>query len=450
VHFERLVIESGSTTFALDFHPRLTIIAGVGRLERDGLVNELLASLGSGRDGVHLELASDAGARYTIFRPVNGRHRVVDIDQEQDVTSAFLGEQGDVDLLERTGLSERSAKRQLRITAADLATDSTQEEYILTLAHVDQGRLWDVATKVKDREDQLNEAAAAEGSSVEDADLIEEIERRHREFEDALARHERVRHLWFMLGGITAIGTVPAALLLGNAAALPLMLAAIATTVASIVCWRRLEDARASEQEALREVGAHSYLNFHITRVNGLVASDQQRRRLLAAAEYHRAALVEWQLLAGDVPVDWALEHQREVRQAATKLRTTIGGMSNPMALTMSEVEETTADVAHTLLRKLEAMRDLTSGVETLPVFLDDAFSHLDPAAKPQLLEVLVSASHRQQIIYLTEDADVADWARVEAMTGELAVVEPGSRRPSPSGPDGVPKRTKRSRHVAA
>ena len=60
VHFERLVIESGTNTFALDFHPRLTVISGVGRLERDGLVNELVAALGSGRDGVHLELASDA------------------------------------------------------------------------------------------------------------------------------------------------------------------------------------------------------------------------------------------------------------------------------------------------------------------------------------------------------------------------------------------------------
>ena len=48
------------------------------------------------------------------------------------------------------------------------------------------------------------------------------------------------------------------------------------------------------------------------------------------------------------------------------------------------------------------------------------------------------------------EDDDVAEWARVEAITGELAMVEPGSRRPSPSGPEGVPKRTKRSRHVAA
>jgi len=446
VHFERLVIESGQTTFALDLHAQVTVVAGVGRLERDGLINELVAAIGAGHPGVHLELASDAGTRYTIYRPIGGPHRVVDIDREQDVTHSFVGSSGTVNLLERAGLDERAARRQMRVTQADLATTSTQEEYILTLAHVDQGRLWDVAWKVKDREDRLNEVAEAAGSTAHDAEAFEEVERRHRDFEEAQQQHERVRHIWFMVGGITAISVVPAAILAGGIVALPLMIAAVITTIASMVFWNRLDAASKREQDALTNAGAHSYLNFQINRVNTMVSMDQQRIDLMQSAEYHRSAVIEWKLLAGDIPVDWAIAHRREVRQAASRLRSTIGGVRNPMALTMSETEETTADVAHAVLARLAEMRTLGAGGESFPVFLDDPFINLPSPTKPGLLELLVQASRDQQIIYLTEDPDVAEWARLEALTGELSIVEPGSGS-RPGGDDSSPKR---SRHVAA
>ena len=44
---------------------------------------------------------------------------------------------------------------------------------------------------------------------------------------------------------------------------------------------------------------------------------------------------------------------------------------------------------------------------------------------KPALLELLVRSSAMQQLIYFTEDPDVSSWARVEALTGELNVLEP-------------------------
>ena len=68
VQFERLVIEAGSNTFTVDFHERLTVVAGMGRLEREGLINELVGALSSKRSGVHLEMISDAGNRFAIFR----------------------------------------------------------------------------------------------------------------------------------------------------------------------------------------------------------------------------------------------------------------------------------------------------------------------------------------------------------------------------------------------
>src|ERR1700712_2437929 len=86
VRFERMVIEAGSNTFSLIAHPRLTVIAGVGHVERDALVGELLGSLGSARSGVHVELVDDTGRRLAVFRPRNGRHLVVDIDRTCDVS----------------------------------------------------------------------------------------------------------------------------------------------------------------------------------------------------------------------------------------------------------------------------------------------------------------------------------------------------------------------------
>jgi len=442
VHFERLVIEAGTNTFSLDINRRLTVVAGVGRLERDGLISELVSALGTGRSGVHLELASDAGTRYTIFRPVGGRHRVVDIDREHDVTSAFVDASGAVNLLGRAGLDEKQAARQMRISESDLFTKSTQEEFILTLAHVDQGRLWDVASKVEYRTQKLREVAEAAGSTAQEAEAYEEIERRHHAFEAALERHERMRHLWFMVSGITAIGTVPAAMALGTYITIPMILAAVATTMSSIVSWQRLEKARRQEKRALREAGAQSYLTFQVSRVNGLVSGDHHRKLMITAAEFHRNALVEWQLLAGDVPVDWAIEHRAEVRAAAARLRDAIGGQHNPMAMNLSAIEETTADVSHALLDHLDKLGSLGVGGESFPAFLDDPFANLPPESKPALLALLLEVSQHQQVIYLTEDPDIASWARASTATGRVAIVEPAS----PTGGD-HPRRT---RHVAA
>ena len=47
----------------------------------------------------------------------------------------------------------------------------------------------------------------------------------------------------------------------------------------------------------------------------------------------------------------------------------------------------------------------------------------------------------------LTQDPDVAAWARVEALTGDLRIIEPANHVERPTGGDDTPKRT---RHVAA
>ena len=60
---DRLVLEAAGRSVALDLHPRLTVVNGVGGVEREGLVSEFVGALGSRRSGVHLELTWDDGAQ---------------------------------------------------------------------------------------------------------------------------------------------------------------------------------------------------------------------------------------------------------------------------------------------------------------------------------------------------------------------------------------------------
>jgi len=446
MHFERLVIEAGKRTYALDLHRRLTVIAGVGHLEREGLITELIGGLGAGRSGVHLEIASDAGQRYAIFRPSGGRHRVVDIDRSADVTESFTTDQG-LDVLRRAGIDPRSARRQLCLTPDDLATRSQLEHYVESLARLDQSRLWDVAAKVKDREQHLAEVAQETGSDTEDAVAYAQIEQRHHEFERAQEENERVRYLSFITGAGSALVGIAAAALYGFFWALPFLMLAVAATLASVIYWQRLEIARKREEEALRAVGATSYLTFQIHRVNGLLGNDHARRLMMQAAEEHRAALAEWRVLVGDVPIEWAVEHRREIREQAVRLREAVGGTTRPTMSPIPRSDDNRAELAHVLLERLQRLKTIGAGGESFPLLIDDALVDVESASKATLLELLMKASANQQVIYLTEDPDVASWARVEAMTGQVSIVEPAEDRPAERTT--IPRRRRSANHIA-
>ncbi len=429
MHFERLVIEAGKRTYSLDLHRRMTVIAGVGPLEREGLITELIGGLGAGRSGVHLEIVSDAGARYAIFRPEGGRHRVVDIDRSTDVTESFTTSEG-LDVLRRAGIDPAHARGQLCLEPSDLATRSQLDRHLATLARIDQSRLWDVAEKVRDREQHLAETAQAAGSDAEDARAYAGIEQRHQEFEQAQADNERVRYLSFIGGAGGAILGIGMAAIYGPLLAVPFLMLAIAATVVSITFWQRLEQARRREEAALASVGVTSYLTFQIHRVNGLLGNDQARRLMMRAAEEHRAALAEWRVLVGDIPVAWAVEHRRQVRQLAREREAGTAGGQHPDGSAARGSEDNRTELAHTLLQRLARLKTLGAGGESFPLLVDDALAEVDSAIKPELLELMTKASMNQQVIYLTEDPDVAAWARVEALTGQLSIVEPVADKP--------------------
>jgi len=419
VRFDRLVLSSlaaADRQVALALHPDLTVVTGLGPLERAGLVSDLVGSLGPSRPGVHVELRADDGRRFAIFRPADDVHRVVDVDGRRDVTEDFTDGANGIDLLARAGLDEREARRALCVTAEDLTGEATDGERLQRLAAADQQELWPAAEAVVRHGVQLEQVATEVGGQVEDAEVIASIEERHERFEQAQEESERVRRATFMIAGIAALLSFPLVRLVGDLVVVPLAVIAGAAVVASFVTWRRSERARTAEAEALEVAGATSYLGFHLQRVNSLLGSDLGRQRFLAAAQAHRDALARWRELAGDVPAEWAIDHRRAVEASAVATSQTLAFAER------DRPDGRAGETVGALVARLESLRRLGDTEECFPALLDEPFSGVDDRDLPTLLEALVSASRHQQVVLLTDDPRIGGWASAEALTGSLAV----------------------------
>jgi len=361
---------------------------------------------------------------------------VIDVGAAKDVTAEFTSGDTFIDLLAPSGLDVRSAKTAMRIGTGDLLTSHERDELIRGLAQVNQNELWVAAEALRQSQRRLDDEAAAVGSVPEDADAIERIEQRHEAFEFSQARLEKWRRLTFVISGVSALGVVPAVIWLGTLAALPLVGVALAATAASIAMWRMNERAQRSEEEALAAAGAQTYLGFHLQRVNGLLSSDQARKRLMQANEEHREALRRWTVIAGQVELSWALEHRGAIGEAV-RLRQHVVSLGMGSNGPDDERGERTTALAHALLGRLGRLRTIGKGGESMPAILDEPFGDIDPVITPSLLELLVRSSQHQQIVLLTEDPSIVQWASLEAMTGAVSVVEPSrlglaKRQPEP------------------
>lgn len=130
-----------------------------------------------------------------------------------------------------------------------------------------------------------------------------------------------------------------------------------------------------------------------------------------------------WFATAGDIVVEWAEEHHEEIEEAARRSKDVDAMNTGPLPVD-TENDEVAAH-AHALIQRLEQVRGIGPAGENLPLVLDDSLNGLDAGLKAPLLEMLVRASESQQIVFLTEDVDVIEWARVEAITGDLSILEP-------------------------
>ena len=133
--------------------------------------------------------------------------------------------------------------------------------------------------------------------------------------------------------------------------------------------------------------------------------------------------MAAWFSVAGDIVPEWAYEHRVEIEEASRRMSDVTSITTNPLTIG----DDHAAALAHALMARLEVVRTAGPEGESLPLVLDDSLRGIDHDLKAPLLELLLHSSDSQQIVFLTEDSDVADWARVEAITGDLAILEPTS-----------------------
>ena len=133
-------------------------------------------------------------------------------------------------------------------------------------------------------------------------------------------------------------------------------------------------------------------------------------------------AHAEWTDLAGDIDVRWAAERRTEI-QAASRLRQHIAALRSLSSSVPDLSDDDAVALAQAIVSQLTAASH-EQGVKP-PVVLDEPFIDLDPAVVPLLLELLPGLVGTLQVMLLTNDDAIASWARLEALAGELALVEP-------------------------
>ena len=353
VHFERLVIEAGDDTFTLDLHPRLTVIAGVGRLEREGLITELIG--GARQRPVGRAPRARVRRRRPLRRLPPGRRPATGSSTStRPPTSPTVHRPTTAARPARPGRARPpqrppAAAHQRRRPRHPLASRGVRRWRSPASTRAGCGT-W--PTEVKERERRLAERPRPPAPTPRTPRCSSEIERRHRAFELAQEAHERVRYLSFLVGAGAALVGVSARRC-STASGWPCRSCCWPSrpTVASIVFWQR---GRAGPPATRRQALARGRRQLvpDVPDQPGQRAARQRpaRRPMMQAAEEHRAALAEWQLLAGDIPVDWALEHRRRDPPQAARLRGRRCRARNPMAITMPAEDEPPAELAHALL----------------------------------------------------------------------------------------------------
>ncbi len=423
MQLERLVIDSGGHTFAADFHPRFTVIGELAQAARAALVGEVIDSLGGAKPGVHLELQT-GDRSLTVFRPANGRHRVIDTGSVDDVTAGYLGNDGSIDLFASVGVDRALAQRAIRLTSDDLVLRGATDEYVSQLAATDQEVLWETAMRLQSANQLLEHVSASSGATATDVELLDAVEEKHAELVAATENYDKIRLVSLTVADIGAIVGLALAFSDNTISALPFLLMAITGVVLALAFRRNVARAQDNERHALSFAGAEDYASFHVERVSALLDSDAERRRFMEAVSGHRKASEEWKAIAGDISLAFALDHTDQIRLSAD-VQHGVRSLQHLSGTAPVVSADTTAELAQALLNRIEAIRALTPGDEVLPMVVDDAFEDLEPTVKPMLLDMLWASSGAPQVILLTADEDVLSWARMEAMTGQVSVVEP-------------------------
>jgi hypothetical protein len=424
MRFQQLVMETGPAEVTLTFHPRLTVITGLGRKEREGVIGELLGIMAGVRRNTRLDLLDDSGRHLSVRRADAPEHdKVVNLDNAHEVSLEFLNG-GRVDLLHALDLDMERARRRWRLSREDMSKVSNGETLVASLATRNQRQLWAAAERVRAAEIRLAEEAEPVGSTADDVTTIEEIERRHNSFEASESRYDTVRIFGLFIGGFCAVAGASAVVAQRWTGA-PLLIVAALTMLIAFVSRRRMVKTRLAERQGLAEAGAGSYVGFHMQRIAERLDRHEDRPSLKAAAAERREATTVWQSLAGGVSADWAFAMRDQITPAADRLAA--GGRLRSPVGGAGRGQTSPAELAEALMIRLADLRHVGPDGESCPLILDEPLVGIDLPVKQWMLELVARTAGSPQVVYLTGDADVAAWAGIEALAGQLEVIGPGA-----------------------
>lgn len=424
MRFDRLAVEAQGRTLELSFHPRLTVVTGVGSATRESMIHELLSGLCTHRSGTHIQVVTDQGRSLVVFRPADAAHRVMELSTGTDVTAEFTTADGNIDLLAPFGMDATTTRRWSRLGPNDLAASTQNQDLIARLAQLDQGRLWSDAQRLQMAR---NAFAGHDGDDqVEDAELTRRIDHNYHSQDAARAQADRTRLLALVVGTISLLIAVLVAPTSGIAAVIALAIAA-AATVTALVFLGRVKYYVRQLDKALDESGSDSYLGYQLDVIDGYINSEHQRRHRAAAQADVDDALARWKDTAGDVGVDWALEHRPAIEAAAGLRGQRTNTAGNVTELVARHARDEAPELIDALTNRIARNRDLGTDGESFPLLLDEPFVAFDPAVRPALLQVLVAQAGVPQIVVLTNSEDIVSWAHAEETAGNLSLVGPGA-----------------------
>lgn len=429
MRIDRIELATSNDRVELRLHPNLTVVTGLGRLEREALTNEIFGAIGAGRPGLSLDVVADNGRFLEVHRPLEGPASVRDARTCQDLTESFL--QGEsVDILRSLGLSRAEARELLHFGQRNLRSTEDLDHTVARLAAIDQDELWSAAISLAEVEVEMATLLEQEAQAADPIDAFADaIEEAHAERDIAADRHERNRSQSAFGSIALSFIAVMVALITTPWLGIPFLLTAIALVARAWRSGKELEAAMSAEREVLTRAGVASYLNFQMKKVDELTSNTDTRSRSVELAEKNRACRARWESIVGPgITLDWAATHRPQIKEAARRLA--------------GEPIFPAGHAAECLARAFVAARQAVG--ESMPVIIDEPFAELSDDELVLMLSALETYAPHMQFVAMTNDPRVVSWTSIRIAAGAVSLVPLGrdARPQTPtSQPNGVEAR---------
>ncbi len=411
MRIERIELATADDRAELRLHPNLSLVTGLGRLEREALTNEVLGAIGRGRAGLSVDVVADDGRCLEVHRPLTGPATVRDAVTCEDLTDHFLAGES-VDILGVLGLPRAKARSLLHFSQRNLNLVGDVDTTIARLAGVDQDLLWSTAIRLAEVEVEM--ASMLDGE-IDDplAEYAAEIEQAHADSDLAADRNDRARSQ----GGFGAVALIFVSIAVGLITrpllAIPFLLAAAVMGGWTWFTARTYETAADAEQEVLTRAGVSSYLNFQMKKVDELTSDKEVRSRSVGLAEQHRLARENWETVVGKgVGLEWAASHRPEISEQAVRF---------------ASGEAPGFPPGHGAECLAQAFVEARGAVgETVPLLLDEAFATLDDLELLEVQNALTTYSPHMQFLIMSNDPRMVQWVAKKAENQEASIVHLG------------------------